>query len=67
MSSFEQKNNNILNRFETKQLGSKSKCFSVVTKDHRMTVLDMENSSLDDIKKSAFDKFGSDLVSVIEA
>ena len=66
MITADQKNINILNRFETKDLGSKIKTFRLVVNGRSMTCLDMNNASLDEMKRSALNKFGRELESVHE-
>lgn len=66
MITADQKNTNILNRFESKDLGTKIKCFRLVVAGRSMTCLDMNNCTLDDMKKSAKAKFCGELESVEE-
>ena len=66
MITADQKNINIVNRFETKDLGSKIKCFRLVVSGKSMTCLDMNNASLEEMKRSALNNFGKELESVYE-
>jgi|14BtaG_2_1085337.scaffolds.fasta_scaffold23156_4 hypothetical protein len=64
----ETKNKNILNRFEAKEGGARSKAFRVELIDGtKMTVVDLNYESIESVVKSTKNKFGERLKSVTEA
>jgi hypothetical protein len=64
----ETKNKNILNRFESKEGGVRSKAFRVELIDGtKMTVVDLDYKGLEGLVKSVKNKFGERLRSVTEA
>lgn len=65
--STDQKNTNILNRFEPKEGGSHSKAFSVELIDGaKMTVIDLNYKNFQEVTKSVKNKFGERVKSVKE-
>jgi hypothetical protein len=64
----ETKNKNILNRFEAKEGGARSKAFRVELFDGtKMTVVDLDYKGIESVVKSVKNKFGKRLKSVTEA
>jgi len=66
MSDFEQKNKNILSRFETDNHGTHAKSFSVQLKEHAFNMISLNGITLEDARNSAKDRFGSRLVNVTQ-
>lgn len=64
----ETKNINILNRFESKEGGVRSKAFRVELVDGtKMTVVDLDYKGIEEVVRSVKNKFGERLSSVTEA
>jgi len=60
----EQKNKNILSRFESKQQGSKICKYRVTLDDRSLTMIDMNGMSLGKATQVAKDKFGQRFASI---
>jgi hypothetical protein len=59
MSDFEQKNKNILNRFETQKTGTKVSVYSVKTKcGKNATMISMHGANEEQTKKACLNVFG---------
>jgi len=65
--SFEEKNKNILNRFESNITGTKVRKFSFKLDGRPVTMIDVNNASLADAKSSLYSRFGLTRVSDIHA
>lgn len=64
----ETKNKNILNRFESKEGGVRSKAFRVELIDGtKMTIVDLDYKGFEQVVKSVKNRFGERLRSVTEA
>jgi|TARA_R110000823_G_C15879489_1_gene494932 hypothetical protein len=55
--TFEQKNTNILNRFESESKGTKLKAYDVKVDGKMMTMIFMDGSNIEQATKSAKNKF----------
>lgn len=64
--TFEQKNNNILSRFESAKSGTKVKKFSFMLDEKPVTMINMENSSLIEAIKSLKSRWGERVSNVTE-
>ena len=64
--SYEQKNINILSRFETKTVGTKVRRFTFRLDNKPVTMINMNNASLVDAKKSLHARWGDRVSNVCE-
>ncbi len=64
--TFEQKNSNILSRFESAKSGTKVKKFSFMLDGKPVTMINMENSSLSEAIKSLKSRWGERVSNVTE-
>ena len=64
--SFDQKNTNILNRFESQKSGTKVKKFTFSLDNKPVTMINMNNASLVDAKKSLHARWGDRVSNVCE-
>lgn len=64
--TFEQKNANILNRFESQKSGTKVKKFSFLLDGKPVTMINMNNASLADAVDSLFGRWGGRVSDVKE-
>lgn len=64
--TFEQKNTNILNRFESQKSGTKVKKFSFLLDGKPVTMINMNNASLADAVDSLFGRWGGRVSDVKE-
>lgn len=64
--TFEQKNSNILSRFESAKFGTKVKKFSFMLDGKPVTMINMENSSLSEAIKSLKSRWGERVSNVTE-
>tara|TARA_R110000822_G_scaffold53402_1_gene137819 strand:- start:618 stop:827 length:210 start_codon:yes stop_codon:yes gene_type:complete len=65
--SFEEKNQNILNRFESNITGTKVRKFTFKLDGRSVTMIDVNNASLTDAKDSLYSRFGLARISDIHA
>ena len=56
--SFEQKNTNILNRFDSHQSGTKVKKFTFLLDGKPLSMINMDNASLSEASESIFSRWG---------
>lgn len=64
--TFEQKNSNILSRFESEKSGAKVKKFSFMLDSKPVTMINMNNCSLSDAVKSLNSRWGKRVGNVKE-
>ncbi|MBT5122888.1 MAG: hypothetical protein HOM38_09225 [Euryarchaeota archaeon] len=64
--TFEQKNSNILSRFESEKSGTKVKKFSFILDGKPVTMINMQNSSLVGAIKSLKSRWGERVSNVTE-
>jgi hypothetical protein len=64
--TFEQKNTNILNRFESQKSGAKVRKFTFLLDGKPVTIINMENSSLMEAIKSLKTRWGERVLNVKE-
>ena len=64
--TFEQKNTNILNRFESQKSGTKVRKFSFFLDGKPVTMINMNNASLAEARESILSRWGKRVLNVKE-
>ena len=64
--TFEQKNTNILNRFESQKSGTKVRKFTFLLDGKPVTMINMDNNSLNEAKESLSVRWGKRVANVKE-
>ena len=62
--TFEQKNTNILNRFESQKSGTKVRKFTFLLDEKPVTMINMDNNSLNEAKESLSVRWGKRVANV---
>ena len=66
MISADQKNENILSRFDVQHEGSKLRTFRATMNDYSMTVISMDGMTVKECEQMLIQKYGERFVSVVE-
>lgn len=66
MISVDQKNQNILNRFEVDDRGTGLRVFKATMQGYGMTIIDMNRMSIEQCQKMLVAKYGDRFISVTE-
>lgn len=64
--TFEQKNTNILNRFESQKSGTKVRKFTFLLDEKPVTMINMNNASLSEARESILGRWGKRALNVKE-